>query len=127
MRATMRRALLLTIIAACAALLVPAHASAHSATAGWTTFYGEPEKFDRCALLAIIPPRSCPTFTGSYLAATAWRWNSYAHSWSKVTVQPRTTVYQYPFSGSWVWIWSSSQGWLATEHRLLHPGTISFR
>lgn len=126
---TTRFSLLVAIFAVAVALLVPASASAHATTPGWTTFYGQPQTFDPCSAQLIYPPQSCPRFTGNYSAVTAWQWNAASRSWSKQTLAPHTTVYQYPYTGDWVWVWSSQQGWLATEHKYLHPSyaTIGLR
>ena len=106
-----RRALLAGITALIALLAISfteptsAHAIVSSTTVpsghvGWVTVRGG--------------PWVCPTVrTCTRQPSVAWSWNG--RSWSQASLQGGTSVYAYPYSGSWHWAWTQRTGWLAIQ------------
>jgi hypothetical protein len=61
------------------------------------------------------PPRCTDSST-----VQAWRWTG--TRWSATRIGENASVYAYPYSGSWEWIWTQRTGWLAIQRSSLTRG-----
>ena len=118
--ALVRRALLASLALLVALLALsfraePAHAimdptTVTSGHVGWVLVRSTPQYCDA------IYPSTCST-TGT---RKVWRWGGSA--WTAYTIRGGTSVYAYPYSGSFHWIWTQRTGWLAIQSADLDTG-----
>ncbi len=121
--ATWRRILLIGITALVALLAVSFSApqEAHAIRSpnlvlpshvGWVYVKNEPR-----ICPAIYP---APAYCSQPSTVTAYRWTGTL--WQSLSLVGGTSVYVYPYSAPWHWVWTQRTGWLAIHNSYLDTG-----